>query len=246
MHTCMHTYIHIIINTSKVLIPALGRPARAREGWGEGWGEGDSRRCRRLCRAQICVTCGDGFCRAEDGEDCLSCPADCGVCRSCGDGMCDEETESCFLCPADCGPCEDCGNRICEGNEDCASCRADCGVCSVCGNGVCEEDDFESCVNCPADCGQCAVTSCREIVGCVFTCFDLRSRPPMISLACIGECTARGCADVQFFVDQVVSCAIGSIGGGGPPVGGFQGIFAACSEELEACYRVSCPPSPNP
>ncbi len=190
-----------------------------------------------------CPTCGDGFCRAEDGEDCLSCAADCDVCPSCGDGECDAESESCFLCPADCGNCAGCGNRVCDGNEDCSSCREDCGVCSVCGNGVCEGDDFETCVNCPADCGQCPVASCREIVGCVFSCFDLGSRPPAVSLACIGECTARGCADVQFFVDEVVSCAIGNIGAAAQG-GGFASIFAVCSDELEACYQVTCPPSP--
>ncbi len=189
----------------------------------------------------MCVVCGDGFCREADGEDCLSCAADCDACPSCGDGACDEGLESCFDCPDDCGICEGCGDGQCSGVEDCSSCQQDCGVCSVCGNDVCEDAEFETCVNCPADCGQCEALGCRDIVDCIFGCIEF-GRPPNISLACIGECSARGCADVQFFVDQVVECAIQNVFGGN--ASGLQEVFVVCGDELNACYGVSCPPMP--
>ncbi len=211
-------------------------------GDGECGADEDCANCPDDCGG--CVVCGDGFCRAEDGEDCLVCAADCDACPSCGDGACNEGTETCFNCPDDCGECEGCGDSRCTGVEDCASCQQDCGVCSVCGNNVCEEDEFESCVNCPADCGLCEAVTCREIVNCVFGCFNLRQRPPQISLACVGDCTARGCADVQFFVDQAVNCAVQNAFGGG--IGGIDQIFQVCAAELEACYAVSCPPAPPP
>ncbi len=190
----------------------------------------------------MCVVCGDGFCREADGEDCLVCAADCDACPSCGDGQCDEGLESCFNCPDDCGECEGCGNGRCEGVEDCASCQRDCGVCSVCGNGVCEDDEYESCINCPRDCGVCEAVTCREIVTCIFGCFNLDERPPDISLVCIGDCSARGCADVQFFVDEVTACAIQNVFGGGAR--GLAEVFRVCADELNACYAVSCPPNP--
>ena len=44
----------------------------------------------------------DGACDA--GEDCATCPTDCGVCGTCGDGVCDP-TEDCNSCSADCPQC---------------------------------------------------------------------------------------------------------------------------------------------
>lgn len=54
----------------------------------------------------VCGTdpCGDNSC--SNGEDCNSCPADCGVCSVCGDGTCDP-SEDCSSCPGDCGSCSD-------------------------------------------------------------------------------------------------------------------------------------------
>ncbi|HEX9618597.1 MAG TPA: LamG domain-containing protein, partial [Polyangiaceae bacterium] len=47
--------------------------------------------------------CGNASCQA--GEDCASCPADCGACPPvCGDATCDPG-EDCSSCPADCGEC---------------------------------------------------------------------------------------------------------------------------------------------
>ena len=115
--------------------------------------------------------------------------------------------EDCFLCPADCGQCPGCPDGFCGGVETCASCQPDCGVCSVCGNNVCE-GPFETCTNCNADCGDCDPLNCLEVVTCAFGCVDLSVDPPSFQIGCLGQCIAQGCADVQFFVQQVLDCAI--------------------------------------
>lgn len=56
--------------------------------------------------------CGDGYCDTEEnvdgGEDCESCPEDCGgPCAICGNGFCGP-TEGCSNCSLDCGPCTTC------------------------------------------------------------------------------------------------------------------------------------------
>ena len=57
--------------------------------------------------------CGDGNCSME-GENCTSCPSDCGEClpsgeevllSSCGNDVCDKPTETCSNCLVDCGLC---------------------------------------------------------------------------------------------------------------------------------------------
>ncbi|MCH9648399.1 MAG: heterocycloanthracin/sonorensin family bacteriocin [Deltaproteobacteria bacterium] len=63
--------------------------------------------------------CGDGICAGGMpplGENCESCPVDCGgACSICGNGYCGG-TERCFNCEADCGVCQNCptdlGNAI--------------------------------------------------------------------------------------------------------------------------------------
>jgi len=97
-------------------------------------------------------TCGDNQC--NNGEDCLSCPADCQT--GCGDGCC-LLGEDCQGCPADCVVVENCdpsacGNGQCNYglSETCLNC-ADCfGLCD-CGNESC--DLPETAANCPWDCG---------------------------------------------------------------------------------------------
>ena len=113
------------------------------------------------------LECGDGTCDA--GEDCLSCPADCGLCGC--DGYCSQGSpDGCYCddachefgdcCPDVCDFCPDllacsCGDGNCDPNEDCANCPADCscppgqecldGVCAPVGaccdgdTGVCED-----------------------------------------------------------------------------------------------------------
>ena len=188
----------------------------------------------------VCSTCGDGKCTPP--ETCLSCAPDCGPCPSCGDGTCTPPGENCYTCPADCGKCMGCGDGICESDETCASCPQDCGLCDVCGNGVCQMG--ETCTNCPQDCGQCSMmpTTCLEAVTCAFACFDFTSKPPMIDFSCAANCVAEACANGQYFADQVVDCAIDSLGmcigmGGG----GITGcLMSQCSSQIAACIGSHC------
>ena len=90
--------------------------------------------------------CGDGNCAG--GENCASCPGDCGAC--CGNNVCDN-AETCGSCPQDCGGC--CGNGSCGGGENCSNCPQDCGQCPSCGDGQCKNG--EGCNSCPQDCGPC-------------------------------------------------------------------------------------------
>lgn len=116
----------------------------------------------------------------------------------------------------------------------------DCGVCSVCGNGVCEADEFETCVNCAADCGACPGVTCIEVVTCTFGCIDFGGGGiPDFSFTCITDCVARACADVRFFVDEVVNCAIGQL----VTCGDLSCIQRECREEIAACIGAPrCPP----
>jgi len=48
--------------------------------------------------------CGNGWCQQWQGENCETCPDDCGICIECGDGIC-SQGENCWECPEDCGEC---------------------------------------------------------------------------------------------------------------------------------------------
>jgi hypothetical protein len=105
----------------------------------------------------------------------------------------------------------------------------------VCPNGVCE--DFETCGICPQDCGQCQPITCFEIVTCAFQCIDLEQDPPAFSITCVANCVSQGCADVQFFVDQVLTCAVSAL----PNCGGdFGCIQSECDAEIAACLGAQC------
>jgi len=152
--------------------------------------------------------CGDGNCMQFIGEDCDSCPVDCGAC--CGNGKCDPGYgETCANCSMDCGNC--CGNGFCDAQlgETCTICPQDCGPCPAkCGDQLCEADKLETCDNCPLDCGPCP-TLCGDGIcdgaseNCT-TC-DIDCGP------CKGDCcTAHdsiGCNDP--FVQECV-CAMDS------------------------------------
>src|SRR6185295_4934335 len=91
----------------------------------------------------------------------------------------------------------------------------DCGLCSVCGNMKCEPP-YETCTNCAMDCGACTtMNTCIETVTCAFGCFSGMG----FSATCVTNCVSQGCANAQFFVDQVLNCAVKNIpqciGGGG-------------------------------
>ena len=125
-----------------------------------------------VCRdPDRCARCGDGLCDPNRGENCDTCPQDCG-CTS---------PQRCFN-----GRCQlSCGNGFCERGEDCQNCPQDCscpsgqncenGRCSLCGNGNC--DLGEDCTTCPLDC------VCPSRSGCVLgrcvpaTCGNLRCEP---------------------------------------------------------------------
>ncbi len=77
------------------------------------------------------------------------------------------------------------------------------------------------------------------MVTCTFGCIELMSTPPMVSFTCIADCVAQACADVRFFVDQVVNCAISQIG----TCSDFDCIMRECGTEIAACLTAPrCPP----
>ena len=100
--------------------------------------------------------CGNGLCEAGDGEDCLSCPADCNGKQTgnpnnkfcCGDsdgeGPVDCTDSRCTTGGFDCTDdpvC--CGDATCNGSEDSCCCELDCGAppanevpCSTCNDGL--------------------------------------------------------------------------------------------------------------
>lgn len=108
--------------------------------------------------------CGDQVCGA--GEDCTSCPEDCGACPPvCGDDACDGD-ETCASCPGDCGDC----TASCCLPHDTVGCRdlktQEC---------VCSFDDYccvvqwdEQCAVESEQCGVCGGDCCasRNTPGC--------------------------------------------------------------------------------
>jgi hypothetical protein len=92
--------------------------------------------------AVIPPDCGDGQCRAEDGESCLNCPDDCGWCTACGNGLCElgEPPENAQTCPLDCGYC---GDGVCSMSElsPVFYCYWDC--LAQCGDGLCQAGEDE-------------------------------------------------------------------------------------------------------
>jgi hypothetical protein len=61
---------------------------------------------------------------------------------------------------------------------------------------------------------------------------------PTVSLVCVANCAAQGCADVQFFVDQAVTCLIQNIDQcSGDIMSCFQRV---CRSEFRACLAARC------
>jgi hypothetical protein len=113
----------------------------------------------------------------------------------------------------------------------------------VCGNNKCEPP-YETCTNCPGDCGSCTTpTTCIEAVMCAFNCVDTSATPPSFSFACISNCSAQACANAQFAVDQVLTCAEQALftdcltGGGG---GVLACVQKKCSAEINVCIGTQC------
>ncbi|MCB1034607.1 MAG: hypothetical protein KDD47_12320 [Acidobacteria bacterium] len=119
------------------------------------------------------AACGNGVCEAGNGENCLTCAADCNgkqngnpagrfCCGdgggenpvSCGDARCSTSGFSCTTVPQP-GGSSCCGDLLCEGGEDGGNCAIDCGACDIvetsCTNGT--DDDCDGFVDCDdADC----------------------------------------------------------------------------------------------
>ena len=102
------------------------------------------------------AVCGNGVCEAGDGENALTCSADCNSTLNgkpsgrfaCGfndgygpeacDSRCNAGGNTCTETPV--GPAGDfcCGDDTCEGDENSSTCSLDCGAPAVCGNGIIE------------------------------------------------------------------------------------------------------------
>ena len=116
------------------------------------------------------AACGNGVCEAGDGEDCVTCPADC-------NGVQNGKPAGRFCCGAGGGtnplPCSDpvctsggfsctdvpqppvsfcCGDLMCEGSESCSNCALDCtDGAEICTGGV--DEDCDGAVDCAdSDC----------------------------------------------------------------------------------------------
>lgn len=127
--------------------------------------------CVDACEGCASDPCGDQTCDASKGENCSTCPQDCGVCPLCGNQVCEPPSETCGTCVQDCGPCPPvCPDGACNGQETCETCPDDCGPCiPVCPDGFC--NGYETCVTCPKDCGACPPMcgdgSCNGVETCV-------------------------------------------------------------------------------
>eukprot|EP01111_Echinosteliopsis_oligospora_P013674 TRINITY_DN4962_c0_g1_i1.p1 TRINITY_DN4962_c0_g1~~TRINITY_DN4962_c0_g1_i1.p1 ORF type:complete len:1017 (+),score=227.48 TRINITY_DN4962_c0_g1_i1:60-3110(+) len=89
--------------------------------------------------------CGDGICSSSIGENCVTCPYDCGFsssCNVCGDGECTNSIgENCTTCSEDCGGCivsteDHCRPNISSSKEPVDICSGN----GACVNGVCKCD----------------------------------------------------------------------------------------------------------
>jgi hypothetical protein len=114
----------------------------------------------------------------------------------------------------------------------------DCGPCAVCGDGKCETP-YETCENCPQDCGACKPIGCPEELTCALGCIMLGSTPPMISIQCVGDCVASGCAQANYFFDQTIQCFIDNVGSCGGA--SLSCLMSKCSSEITACLgKLTC------
>jgi hypothetical protein len=84
--------------------------------------------------------------------------------------------------------------------------------------------------------------NCFEIVTCALGCVQLDQDPPEFSVTCVANCVSKGCADVQFFVDQALTCAFLNLDdltdcNANNPLTCLTG---ACGPELDACLAATC------
>jgi len=196
------------------------------------------------------VVCGDGAC--SGGENCQTCPADCGSC--CGNLSCDLALgETCSTCPADCGACPVCGDKACSGGENCATCPGDCGKCPVCGDKAC--NGIETCQTCPADCGNCCgngkcdtvygetCSSCTQDCGACPVCGDKACNGTETCKSCpsdCGNCCGNGKCDTVYG-ETCNSCPsdCGNCCGNGKCDTVYGETCASCSQDCGSC--LTCP-----
>lgn len=125
-----------------------------------------------LCAAGECTAgsfvcgavCGNAECEQSDGENCITCVDDCGLCPAapCCEphefpGCDNKEVEVC-VCEQDPYCCEISWDQVCVNEVD----ESQCGYCiePICGDGACSP--FEDCKLCPKDCGQCPPGPCCQ------------------------------------------------------------------------------------
>ena len=135
-------------------------------------------------------TCGNGMCDANMGEDCNSCPPDCGCLpgQMCQNGVCmgGGGNDGCEVSDTPwCGGCA-CEACVCEMDPYCCEvawdslcvdeCEIQCGGCGsgeFCGDAVCQAANAENCETCPLDCqctagqlciaGACCAPDCQGV-----------------------------------------------------------------------------------
>ena len=118
--------------------------------------------------------CGNDMCQQWMGEDCQTCPEDCGPC-GCGDDQCSAE-EDCVSCPTDCGPClmgDCCEAHKTAGCEDEAIvdcvCEFDPFCCMVEWDDLCADQGIKEC---GLDCGDPCEPQCFTEEGIILECGD--------------------------------------------------------------------------
>ena len=187
-----------------------------------------------LC-AQPPQSCGDNRCDQNAGEDCATCPVDCGRC--CGDEDCDaNQLENCATCPIDC---------LCDLGDVCdvraRACVADCVL--DCTDRQCGND------GCGGSCGRCdGGEVCDDTGACVAICTPDCLGKVCGSNGCGGSCGACGpgsrCDGFgQCAVDCVPACDGRSCGDDG--CGGSCGNCGAGTHCLFADGRCDADCVPN-
>jgi hypothetical protein len=80
-----------------------------------------------------------------------------------------------------------------------------------------------------------------DVLFCVLEYLDPEAMPPISCLSCVANCLATACPDVQSLIDQLIfDCAVWVLIGGGD----IDDVLADCSEYVDACVGMSCPPAP--
>ena len=187
--------------------------------------------------AYCCNVQWDSIC--ADEVESLGCGS-CGGGVVCGDGQCDADGEDCESCPWDCGQC--CGNGECEPwyDEDCETCEPDCGPCGCvpdCAGKECGPD------GCGGSCGQCQPgamctplgicigggggDSCSEILACTTTCGG--------DFSCVLDCYNNGSPEAQPLFWDLMTCVFGQCGMPPSPMCMFQSFMGACNAEYQEC-----------